>query len=83
MPLLALNRKDSGGESIGRCRLQVADLASTTRKRFHCGGIVAGPPERCSGACFDGFSARESVTPRLETGCHPAAGSRNRGHIAS
>src|SRR5579864_807741 len=42
MPLLAFNRKDSGGESIGRYRLQVADFASTTRKRFHCGGIVAG-----------------------------------------
>jgi hypothetical protein len=29
MPLLALNRKDTGGESIGRYRLQGADFAGT------------------------------------------------------
>jgi len=66
MPLLALNRKDTGGESIGRYRLQAADFARTTRKRFQCGGIVAGPPECCSGACFYAFSARESVSAPLE-----------------
>jgi len=65
MPLLAFNRKDTGGESIGSYGRQAADLAGTTRKRFHCGGIVAGPPERCSGACFEAFSARESVTAAL------------------
>jgi len=65
MPLLAFNRKDTGGESIGSHGHQAAGFASTTRKRFHCGGIVAGPPERCSGACFEAFSARESVTAAL------------------
>jgi len=83
MPLLAFNRKDTGAESIGRYGLQAADFASTTRKRFHCGGIVARPPERCSGACFDAFSARESVFAPPENDMLPAAGSRNRGHIAS
>ena len=50
MPLLALNRKDTGGESIGseaprianKPADQAADLASGLRKRFQCGGIVAG-----------------------------------------
>jgi hypothetical protein len=62
MPLLAFNRKDTGGESIGSNGRQAADFASTTRKRFHCGGIVTGPSERCSGGSFEAFSARESVS---------------------
>jgi hypothetical protein len=49
MPLLALNRKDTGGESIGskaprianKPAEQAADLGSGPRKRFQCGGIVA------------------------------------------
>jgi hypothetical protein len=83
MPLLAFNRKDTAAESIGRYRLQTADFASTTRQRFHCGGIVAGSPERCSGACFDAsFRTRISIAT-LENDMQPTAGSRNRGHIAS
>ena len=50
MPLLALNRKDTGAESIGsaaprtyrEATRQTADLASSPGKRFHYGGIVAG-----------------------------------------
>ena len=34
MPLLAFNRKDTGGESIGRQGLQAADFASTTENAF-------------------------------------------------
>jgi hypothetical protein len=42
MPRLAINRKDTGGESIGSLSPSAADLASTDGKRSHCGGIVAG-----------------------------------------
>ncbi|MGY3610524.1 MULTISPECIES: hypothetical protein [unclassified Bradyrhizobium] len=42
MPFLAFNRKDTGGESIGRLAFEAADLANNTGKRFQCGGIVAG-----------------------------------------
>jgi hypothetical protein len=83
MPLLALNRKDTGGESIGRYRLQAADFASTTRKRFQCGGIVTGSSERYSGACFGALCQCEPVFNPLRNDILPAAGSRNRGHIAS
>jgi hypothetical protein len=61
MPLLAFNRKDTGWRIDWQLWRQAADFASTTRKRFHCGGIVAGPPERCFDARFEAFSARESV----------------------
>ena len=50
MPLLALNRKDTGGLSIrtkapgfaNKSAEQAADSTSGPRKRFQCGGIVAG-----------------------------------------
>src|SRR5690348_12335936 len=42
MPFLAFNRKDTGGESIGRLTFEAADLANNTGKRIQCGGIVAG-----------------------------------------
>jgi hypothetical protein len=50
MPLLALNRKDTGGYPIGskaprivnKPADQAADSAGAPRKRFQCGGIVAG-----------------------------------------
>jgi hypothetical protein len=43
MPFLTSNRKDTGGESIGRLAFEAADLANNTAKRFQCGGIVAAP----------------------------------------
>jgi len=42
MPLLAFNRKDTGGESIGSGDPWAADFASSTGKALHCGGIVTG-----------------------------------------
>lgn len=39
MPLLAINRKDTGGKSIGENGLVAANPAS---KRFQYGGIVTG-----------------------------------------
>ena len=42
MPLLAFNRKDTGGESIGSVGPWAADFASSTGKPLHCGGIVTG-----------------------------------------
>jgi hypothetical protein len=41
MPRLALNRKDTGGESIGGKGPGV-HFSPQPLKRFHCGGIVAG-----------------------------------------
>jgi hypothetical protein len=47
MPLLAFIRKDTGWRIDWQIRRLLvpwaADLASPTRKRFYCGGIVAGP----------------------------------------
>lgn len=47
MPLLAFIRKDTGWRIDWQIRRLLAfwraDPASHTRKRFHCGGIVAGP----------------------------------------
>jgi hypothetical protein len=42
MPRLALNRKDTGGESVGRKAPMAADFVSPACKRFQYGGIVAG-----------------------------------------
>ena len=42
MPLLAFNRKDTGGESIGSGSPLAADFASIPGKDLHCGGIVTG-----------------------------------------
>jgi hypothetical protein len=55
MPLLAFIRKDTGWRIDWQIRRLLgswrADPANPTRKRFYCGGIVAGPgntrtPER-------------------------------------
>ncbi|SDI09382.1 hypothetical protein SAMN05444171_5302 [Bradyrhizobium lablabi] len=47
MPLLAFIRKDTGWRIDWQIRRLsgswAADSASLTRKRFYCGGIVAGP----------------------------------------
>jgi hypothetical protein len=47
MPLLAFIRKDTGWRIDWQIRRLLApwaaDLATPTRKRFYCGGIVAGP----------------------------------------
>jgi len=62
MPLLALNRKDTGAESIGSKAPKTTEKASSPGKRFHYGGIVAG-------AGITGSASR--LTRFLHTNRHP------------